>query len=206
MEQTSNQFQVGDLVVGSRDPSKSVYSPTGARNAADGVRIFGHQEDISAYEAQLLQSIKRSGGQPIAQDKTTKTAKKSNKPSTKTRKFKPAAELAYENRPQSFYSSDEELTQTRVRTAEYLQTVIFENDFGKIKAKVEKVVEHSQAYMLVFSDDDAVVFEPKVGETLLFYPVPDYSTRVYYPGVTFDWFNDNRKLMILFKVPAENEE
>jgi hypothetical protein len=100
-----------------------------------------------------------------------------------------------------------EAYQEPVRHDEVKQyTVQFENDFGKMKARVEQMIEHPQAYMLVFKDEDAVVFEPKVGETLVFHTTDREQVSVYYPGVTFDSPDSSKKFMILFKVPEENQE
>jgi hypothetical protein len=82
--------------------------------------------------------------------------------------------------------------------------VYFENAFGKIRSAVEKVIEHDLAFMLLFSSEDEIVFEPKVSETLDFtYNKVSYS--VYYPGVIFDWTDGVKKAMILFKVPKKDE-
>jgi hypothetical protein len=85
-----------------------------------------------------------------------------------------------------------------------LRTIQFENAFGKMKAKVEYVVEHETAFMLVFSDADSMVFEPKTGESLAFYSIDNTRHDVYYPGVTFDSPDSGKKYMILFKLPEEN--
>jgi hypothetical protein len=87
-----------------------------------------------------------------------------------------------------------------------LHTLQFENEFGRIKSKVEHIVEHDQAYMLIFSDTDAMVFEPKVGESLLLHLPDKTQVNVYYPGVTFDSPESSKKFMILFKLPEENQE
>jgi hypothetical protein len=84
--------------------------------------------------------------------------------------------------------------------------VQFENDFGKIKSKVENIIEHELAFMLVYSDEDAMVFEPKVGELLAIHTPDKQRIEVYYPGVTFDSPDSTKKFMILFKVPAEDQE
>ena len=83
-----------------------------------------------------------------------------------------------------------------------LETVIFENEFGKMRAKVENILDHPQAMLLIFSSDDDVVFEPKIGETLTIYRNKTPQT-VYYPGVIFDWTDNIKRAMILFKKEDE---
>jgi hypothetical protein len=60
--------------------------------------------------------------------------------------------------------------------------------------------------MLVFTDDDSMVFEPKIGETLVLHTPERYRASVYYPGVTFNSPDSDKKFMILFKVLEEEQE
>jgi len=50
------------------------------------------------------------------------------------------------------------------------------------------------------------LFEPKVGESLRLHTPSREVFEVYYPGVTFDSPDSDKKFMILFKVPEENQE
>jgi hypothetical protein len=192
-------FKTGDLVVGSSDPSKSVYSPTGAKLNDNGVRLYGSSEDIEAQRREISRSATRFGGKTM----TTSLSGKERKGKRKKQNQLPT--VTYEHAlmapEENFAYSNPEPVPERS-----LQTVHFENDFGKIRAKVEDLVEHEQAFMLVFSDEDSLVFEPKVGEMLLLYTPAAEAYTVYYPGVTFNSPDSSKKLMILFKVPAENQE
>lgn len=191
----SGMFKTGDIVVGSRDPSKSVYSVTGARIIKDGVSLYGTDSELADQQKELLSSITRNGGKMLGNmnsNKTTKIKKKN---------------FAKPKQAMQTYSQPDEMSYAFPKKEEVREYVVqFENDFGTIKARVEQLIEHSQAYMLVFKDEDAVVFEPKVGETLIFYTIAREQVNVYYPGVTFDSPDSSRKFMILFKVPEENQE
>ena len=202
-EKDSGYFKTGDLVIGSSDPNKSVYSATGSRIMADGVAIYGDNNDLSAQAEEITLSAMRSGGTIMTQSKNKKSTKKS---STKTVKFQPSFDTGslYENNS-VFHAAPEPAAHVDEPKV-ILRTVQFENDFGKIRAKAEQVIEHEHAFLLVFSDEDSMVFEPKTGESLAFHTDDRRVFSVYYPGVTFDWPASDKKFMILFKLPEENQE
>jgi hypothetical protein len=198
-QQDTSIYRTGDLVIGSSDPGKSVYSSSGAKLIDSGVTIYGSSDDLQEHYEDIVRSATMSGGKKIAVSSPKGGAIKSK---TKNKKSRNLSDTS-----QSF-------VWPTIRSSESVQaapppvilkTVQFENDFGKIKAKVEHVVEHSQAYLLIFSDEDSVVFEPKVGELLLLH-TENLSEPVYYPGVTFNSPENSKKFMILFKVPEENQE
>mgnify|MGYP003335890544 CR=1 FL=1 len=188
----STMFKTGDIVVGSTDPGRSVYSATGARIVKDGVAIYGNSSDLDSLQNELLASIARNGGKKLG--------------ATMDNKIKKKGLIKNNNKNTVMQTSYDGLVEPFVEKEIKQFTVQFENDFGKIKARVEQLIEHPQAYMLVFSNEDAVVFEPKVGETLVFHTINREQVSVYYPGVTFDSPDSSKKFMILFKVPEENQE
>jgi len=188
-QEDSSIYRTGDLVIGSSDPSRSVYSPSGQKISESGVSIFGSTEALEGQYNAIVRSATMSGGKKIPTVGVKKTKKPKSLPRT----------TEFQQNWSSFHAEPESAAPVR------LKTVQFENDFGKIKAKVEHVLSHDQAYMLVFSDEDSVVFEPKVGEHLVLHTEYGAET-VYYPGVTFNWPQDSKKLMILFKVPDEEQE
>lgn len=196
----SSMFKTGDLVIGTSDPSKSVYSATGAKINNSGSSVYGSDADLEAHEKEITESIIRNGGKKIhaAEGKAAKKKeiKKSRNTSWPSHKSENSGVMDYEYR---------EVLPVTPREVN-LTTIQFENDFGKMKAKVESLVEHEQAFMLVFRNEDDVVFEPKIGETLALYDQYRNRYEVYYPGVTFDWPVSSKKIMILFKVPSENQE
>lgn len=198
-QQDTSIYRTGDLVIGSSDPSKSVYSSSGAKLIDNGVAIYGDTDDLQAQYKDLVRSATMSGGKKIAVSSAKTGSVKSKTKNKKSRS------LSDTSQPFDWTTIDtllpEQIPQIPVR----LKSVQFENDFGKIKAKVEYVVEHPQAYLLIFSDEDSVVFEPKVGELLLLHTETS-SEPVYYPGVTFNSPENTKKFMILFKVPEENQE
>jgi hypothetical protein len=200
-------YRVGDIVVGNPDPSKAVYSNTGTKLTNTGVAIFGSENELLSRGKELARTAIRSGGipVPIEQNKKTKTSKTA-------KKQKPSKQSSFSAEQYLEAMRFEDMDADRPRSylpeppSKNLTTVQFENDFGKIKAKIEDVAEHDQAFMLVFSDEDSVVFEPKVGELLALHLEGNRRVEVYYPGVTFDSPGSTKKLMILFKVPEENQD
>ena len=202
----SGIYRVGDLVIGSSDPGKSVYSATGAKLLQDGVSIYGSEKDLSDQRKEISRSAIRSGGTPIPikPSNQLRTGRKSS--AKKTRGTPKPKQFSYDE-----YMADMEVETSQslaisLSQEEPMETIQFENSFGKIKAKVINVVEHDLAFMLTFRSEDDMVFEPKVGESLVFYTPNKYRYEVYYPGVTFDSPDSGKKVMILFKVPEENQE
>lgn len=187
-------FRTGDLIVGSSDPRKSVYSETGAKLANNGVKIYGSQEDIEAQQEEILSYVSKSGGKRMTS--TSSLEKKQ----VKRKKAKPTQSQYVEEKETVSYDNIESATKP-AETVMY--TIQFENDFGKIKSKIESYDEQDMAIMLVFPDEDSVLFEPRVGEALKLYLPQQSAQDVYYPGVTFNSPDSSKKLMILFKIPAE---
>lgn len=198
--QDSGIFKTGDIVIGSSDPGKSVYSASGSKILAHGVSIYGNAEELEAQGAELTSSALRSGGKLLSTNpKTqTKTGKKTSAKKTQARVEARPPMYLEPTQIQSYQVSQE------VEEPQY--SIQFENAFGKMKAKVEHLVQHELAYLLIFKDEDSVVFEPKVGETLVLHTPSRERVEVYYPGVTFDSPVNGKKFMILFKVPEENQE
>lgn len=198
-QQDTSIYRTGDLVIGSSDPGKSVYSSSGSKLIDSGVTIYGSSDDLQEQYKDIVRSATMSGGKKI-----TVSSPKGVSVKTKT-KSKKSRSLSDTSQPFDWTQIEAPEPAAVVEPPVKLKSVQFENDFGKIKAKVEHVVEHSQAYLLIFSDEDSVVFEPKVGELLVLHT--EYSSEtVYYPGVTFNSPENTKKFMILFKVPEENQE
>ncbi len=191
-------LKTGDLVIGTRDPSKSVYSAEGRKLVDGGVAIVGDEADIEQLQEQIKKAAKQSG-QQIGE--SGKLQKKKGRKTKKINSYIPVdVEPTYKISTNENIEFVEESVIEKVKPTQ----VYFENAFGKIRSAVEKVIEHDLAFMLLFSSEDEIVFEPKVSETLDFtYNKVSYS--VYYPGVIFDWTDGVKKAMILFKVPKENE-
>lgn len=213
----SGMYRVGDIVIGSTDPSKSVYSITGTKINPAGVSLYGSEQDLTARARDLARSAVMAGGIPIpitqggASNPVSQMSKKKTTKKGKQEAFSKESYVSNITHEIGGYSKPLasrgfmplNSTEEPVRAQ---STVQFENDFGKIKSKVESIVEHDLAFMLVYSDEDSVVFEPKIGELLAIHTPDKRRIEVYYPGVTFDSPDSSKKLMILFKVPAENQE
>jgi hypothetical protein len=195
----NTNLKVGDLVVGNSDPSKSVYTSTGAK-ITDGVRLAGDHEAVSAMRDRIIKEATAMGGQVTKPHQ--ETGGRSKKQKVKKNEYSNATEIPLWPITEEVNAIFDEESTAIAPTA--LETVIFENDFGKIRTKVETILDHEQAMLLIFSSDDEVVFEPKVGETLKFYrnKIPQL---VYYPGVIFEWTDGVKRAMILFKKEEENE-
>jgi hypothetical protein len=212
----NSMYRVGDIVIGSSDPSKSVYSITGTKVNPEGVSLFGSDEALTARAKDLARSAVMAGGIPLPVnqgDSKNNQTKKAKKKLTKTNKTAPFSIESYVSNVSHEHEIGNYVNYTPPYSAPYTpepertySVVQFENDFGKIKSKVENIVEHELAFMLVYSDEDAMVFEPKVGELLAIHTPDKQRIEVYYPGVTFDSPDNTKKFMILFKVPAENQE
>lgn len=196
-------FKVGDLVVGSSDPNKATYSANGAKINSNGATIYGNDGDLQQLGEDFVKSMTRHGGVKMV-DKPGQSSRPVSKKGIKKKLSSVSnhKSVAHKDEEYAVYSSPEPAAPPQV----VLHVVQFENDFGKIKAKVEYVVETDLAFMLIFSDEDAMVFEPKIGETLTLHTPDKYRHDVYYPGVTFDSPVDNKRFMILFKLPEENQE
>lgn len=207
MKQEDSMFKLGDLVVGSTDPGKSIYSATGAKISESGVSIYGDEPELDEKRKALVTSAVRSGGSLL---RTTNTKKIKSK--KKPQKHAISQDDQIVEYIKSLAIQEETSSGPDSASKDYLKdfmkeviTVQFENDFGKIKARLEDLIEHSLAFMLIFKDEDSVVFEPKIGESLMLHTVDSGSHLVYYPGVTFNWPGSSKAIMILFKVPLEQE-
>lgn len=202
----SSMYRVGDIVIGSADPSKSVYSASGTKINPDGVSLFGGDKELTARARDLARSAVMAGGVPLAINKDGEQPKKSKKKSIKQATFSMDNYMASVTHEMGHRQVATETTDLEQPSLKPQVTVQFENDFGKIKAKVENIIEHDLAFLLVYSNEDAVVFEPKIGELLALHTPDKRRLDVYYPGVTFDSPDNIKKFMILFKVPADNQE
>jgi len=208
----NSMYRVGDIVIGSSDPSKSVYSITGTKINPEGVSLYGSDKDLTARAKDLARSAVMAGGIPIPITQggaSNSSSQKTKKKTTKTGKqeaFSRESYMANVSHEIGNYTNQHNAAYVPQEPVRIQSIVQFENDFGKMKSKVESIVEHDLAFMLVYSDEDSVVFEPKLGELLAIHTPDKRRIEVYYPGVTFDSPDSSKKLMILFKVPAENQE
>jgi hypothetical protein len=196
------KLNAGDLVIGTSDPSKGVYSAEG-KLIREGVEIVGSEEELEDLKTKMTRAALNTGGKIV---KTSSSKGKKGKKPVKYKSDKAKVDSIKTQQSQSVDSYENPWdTYQPVKDEEpALETISFENDFGKIKSKVENVIEQDLAFMLVFSNEDEVVFEPKVGETLKFFRNRQ-SHLVYYPGVIFDWTDGVKKVMILFKAIDQDE-
>ncbi len=211
----SSMYRVGDIIIGSPDPSKSVYSTSGSKINPEGVSLFGSDAELTARAKDLARSAVMAGGIPLpithgkSSSLPSRQSKKKMTKNVKQSSFSAdsyVAAVSHELGHHNNYNTAAEPSPTSYEPVRPQVTVQFENDFGKIKSKVENIVEHDLAFMLVFTDEDSVVFEPKIGELLALHMPDKRRIDVYYPGVTFDSPDSSKKFMILFKVPAEEQE
>ena len=62
---SDNYFNAGDLVVGSPDSTKSVFSTTGAKLKDTTSREVGDPELLASRRQAMLVSMQRNGGTPV---------------------------------------------------------------------------------------------------------------------------------------------
>lgn len=103
--------------------------------------------------------------------------------------------------------------QEETPTSSFLTSIIPQNRFvivfvsalGRIKVKVLAILDEPGSIILVFKDEDEVIFEPKVGEELKL----EFSGKlesVMYPGYLHTWTDGVTKLMVLAKHPGATTE
>lgn len=199
MNQESAYNKVGDVVVGSSDPSKAVYSDRGTKLTRDAAVVVGDPSRLQSLANNLTKSALSNGGIPIDIGSSGE-GKGTTKKKVRKKVVQSYPTETYQD-PVSFMAEAYQAPITKEQVS-----IQFENDFGRMKAKIEDFVDHELAYMLVFSDEDAMVFEPKVGEKLILHTPSRQRVDVYYPGVTFDSPDSSKKFMILFKLPDEEEQ
>jgi hypothetical protein len=198
MKQDDSIFRLGDIVIGSSDPGKSVYSATGNKINDEGVFVYGDASGLDERRKDLVTSAVRSGGKLLKTHNSERTTKKIK--SKKKMTSDSAAQMNIDEYVRYIQENESPASRQKEQPIEKESVLVqFENDFGKIKVKIEHLVDHPQAFMLVFKDEDSVLFEPKVGESLSLHTSLG-SFVVYYPGVTFDWPDSSKRIMILFKV------
>ena len=193
----------GDVVIGSSDPSKSIFTSMGKRLEPSLVRVIGTDEQINAQAQAMLRNAMSGGGRPMpapvgGKKRKGKAAEKQGLQYLQV--VEPAPWMA-----QAAGQALEAEYNVPVKPVQQL-TVQFENNFGRMKAKIEEMLEHDMAFLLTFTNEDAMVFEPSTGDKLWFYTPDRDKHRVYYPGVTFDSLSSTKKYMILFKCTDEEEE
>lgn len=211
------KLNIGDVVVGTSDPSKSVYNSNGTK-IRDGVSFVGDERAIEELRQSTLRSALNAGGKldsPKAASKGRGKGNRKGRAVTKkgTQHYPTEATDARTNFvntqpsyiPMAGGAGDSIMSAYNTPEPRELETVSFENQFGRIRAKVEHVIDHELAFMLIFSHEDEISFEPKVGETLQFSRRSGTSYEVYYPGVIFNWTDGVKKAMILFKTNISDE-
>lgn len=176
----------GDLIVGTSDPDVAVYTPAGAKATAHPAILAGDPQQVAELQRAMSKNALSHGGTAVGSADNSTTGHTAPK---KTRNRRKELVPTYGDLP---------LVSPKAQPVEKM-TVQFENNFGKLKIKVTKVLEHSRAFALFFENEEDMVFEPKVGETLIFFDQHRQKHDVYYPGVAFDSTNNDEKIMILFR-------
>jgi hypothetical protein len=190
-------IKTGDLVIGNSDPSRAVFSNNG-KKLNDGVFFAGSETSIEEIANSMLKTAVRAGAkiEPMKKSKTKKQAK-----STYTR-IAPITKGTQE-KEEDRHISTLESSNMRVEQPVKKETITFENAFGRMRVAVENILEHDFAFLLVFTDSQQLIFEPKIGESLALQLQAGESYQVYYPGVIFDWPDGVKKAMLLFKKTEE---
>ena len=201
-----SHYKPGDMVVGSPVHNTPVFAADGRKLVDNPYQIAGDPDSLNKTAEDILRMSLAIGAS--LPDKPTKeqTVKKVKKGKIKPTSVEPQVKSSSFNLP--FFTPYETVEQPVKRdvSVEH-KTIFFQNDFGKIKMKVEEVVEHDLGFALIFSNEDDIVFEPKAGETLLFLDPSKHAHKVLYTGITFTWHNGEWCVMILVKaeLPNDNE-
>jgi hypothetical protein len=175
----------GDVVVGS-------YSDNGARIRPASTPDT--EEEVERRRIAFAQSAAISGG------KIYNAGQKVKKKKTTTAKKRTVVQTDDDVAPLTPYETNKELETEKIENiAKSAKVVYLHNQMGRIKMKVEDVLDSEMAYCLVFSNEDAVIFTPNAGETLNFIDQYGNSHEVYYANTTFSWTDNTKQLMILFK-------
>ncbi len=179
----------GDYVVGS-------FTSQGTR-VKDGFFV-GSPDAVAVLHKKYMDSARRNGevfdvsalpAQPTQEHKKVKTY--SNKNGYNGTRAK--AQRKEEEKPPVLP------TPPPTPTPKEMYTVVFENEFGKIKVRAVDVLVNQNAYCIVFLNEDSMTFEPKIGQKIFIYLNDNKKISVYYPGIVFNWTDDRRKLMILIR-------
>lgn len=77
--------------------------------------------------------------------------------------------------------------------------IVFSNDFGNIKVYAEDILYSDMSIALIFKNEEALTFIPKIGETLYIKIEDEDPIAVYFPGSIFTWTDKVKNVIILFK-------
>lgn len=186
-------LQTGDVVPGT-------YSEDGRRLTSgatpDDAATIQRKRDLMASSA-------TRGGGSILEIKTKKRGK-APKPLKAAKRNVVARNGDAAPLSPTITQAEVDLEQTTISPITAGPTIVYlHNKLGKIKMKVEAVLENDMAYCLVFAHEDDVIITPNAGETLTFIDEHGDGHSVYYANTTFNWTDGCKQLMILFKRDEE---
>lgn len=184
----------GDVVVGEYTENGQMITPPSATDPAKQAKI----SEMYAMSAAL------GGGKLLPEKKARAkygSSVKAGKRNVKARDTEPEpltpaiTQAEVDNEPELIHTSG--YLQVIPNSTKYF--VYLHNKLGKIKLKVDAVLDSEMAYCLVFRSEDDVIFTPNAGETLQFTDIRGDTSSVYYADTLFNWIDGTKKLMILFK-------
>ena len=203
----SGMYETGDLIVGS-------YREDGSK-ISNG-QLYGNTEEISKLTKKIISAGINSGAvvssQPLSKPvrgknkvkNETKTPEKpKSQPKTLSEKQAAVDEIytTHINNLQNKSLPIIHYTTNNANSASPLHTfaVICVNAFGKIKIKVIDYLEDDLSVILVFENEEAITFEPKIGEYLSLSKNKDHSQHVMYTGFKHTWIDNTKRLLVFIK-------
>lgn len=174
---------------------------------------------VKKLRESMARSAYTSGGKIVKDTQEVKTKAKKSKPKKLDTKSKNTAfptkpilefnlnqviaDIAAEENSGEGYTYTETLEENIAAKAyqppEKKKKIIFSNDFGNIKVYAEDVLTCDMAVALVFKDEEALTFVPKIGEALELKIEDEEPISVYFPGSIFTWTDNVKNVIILFK-------
>lgn len=174
---------------------------------------------VKKLRESMARSAYTSGGKIVKDAQEVKTKAKKSKPKkldlkSKNTVFptKPIVEfnlnqviedIENESSPEETYpykeTFGEDVVIKPVELPEKKKKIIFSNNFGNIKLYAEDVLTCDMAIALVFKNEEALTFVPKIGEALELKIEDEEPISVYFPGSIFTWTDNIKNVIILFK-------
>lgn len=198
----------GDFVVGSYNNMGTQIKPGG---------LMGDPTELNEFQHLVLESAARTKGAEAAPIPQVQ-------PSTKKKKTRLKKQPAVDINPPPLITlqqlEDEETSAEKTELenniilaaakeiveAKLKDVVIHIDGFGKLKMKVEDVLESDMAYAFVFAKEEDIIFTPQAGQTLNITLPDGEMILAYYPDTLFTWIDNKKKIMVLFKQPSEEAE
>lgn len=84
-------------------------------------------------------------------------------------------------------------------------SIVFLLDHGKIKARVDCILEDPTSLALVFKDEDTVSYVPEKGNKLKIMLPDKREIEVLYLGIQLQWYNTSQQILVFMKTESTEE-